>query len=87
MIPEKWVPVFGKDHARPISWSGMTIRRNVIPLQSFDRRPPACAGYRSAERGRLPGSSFGVVNTAMQPCASTPPTEPHTVLLPAGIGT
>jgi hypothetical protein len=30
--PEKWVPVFGKDHAPPISWSGMTIRRKVIPL-------------------------------------------------------
>jgi hypothetical protein len=30
--PEKWEPVFGKDHAPPISWSGMTIRRKVIPL-------------------------------------------------------
>ena len=30
--PEKWVPVFGKDHAPPINWSGMTIRRKVIPL-------------------------------------------------------
>jgi hypothetical protein len=31
--PEKWEPVFGKDHAPPVSWSGMTIRRKVIPLQ------------------------------------------------------
>jgi hypothetical protein len=30
--PEKWIPVFGKDHAPPIAWSGMTIRRKVIPL-------------------------------------------------------
>jgi hypothetical protein len=30
--PEKWIPVFGKDHAPPISWSGMAIRRKVIPL-------------------------------------------------------
>jgi hypothetical protein len=30
--PEKWVPVFGKDHAPAISQSGMTIRRKVIPL-------------------------------------------------------
>jgi hypothetical protein len=27
-----WVPVFGKDHAPPISESGMTIRRKVITL-------------------------------------------------------
>src|SRR5258708_29644956 len=32
--PEKWTPVFGKDHAPTISWSGMTIRRKVIPLQT-----------------------------------------------------
>jgi len=30
--PEKWGPVFGKDHAPAKTWSGMTIRRNVIPL-------------------------------------------------------
>ena len=30
--PEKWAPVFGKDHAPPISQSGMTIRRKVITL-------------------------------------------------------
>jgi len=30
--PEKWTPVFEKDHAPTISWSGMTIRRIVIPL-------------------------------------------------------
>jgi hypothetical protein len=27
-----WAPVFGKDHSPPISQSGMTIRRKVIPL-------------------------------------------------------
>jgi hypothetical protein len=27
-----WAPVFGKDHAPPISWSGMTGPANVIPL-------------------------------------------------------
>jgi hypothetical protein len=32
--PEKWAPVFGNDHAPTISWSGMTIRRKVIPLHS-----------------------------------------------------
>jgi hypothetical protein len=30
--PEKWVPVFGKDHAPPKGKSGMTIRRAVTPL-------------------------------------------------------
>src|SRR5215211_2283621 len=30
--PEKWIPVFGKDHAPTITWSGMTIRRKVITL-------------------------------------------------------
>jgi hypothetical protein len=30
--PEKWIPVFGKDHAPTISWSAMTIRRKVIAL-------------------------------------------------------
>jgi hypothetical protein len=30
--PEKWIPVFGKDHAQTRSWSAMTIRRKVIPL-------------------------------------------------------
>jgi hypothetical protein len=29
---EKWVPVFGKDHAPPITWSVMTNRREVITL-------------------------------------------------------
>jgi len=28
--PEKWTPVFGKDHAHTISWIMMTIRLNVI---------------------------------------------------------
>jgi hypothetical protein len=30
--PEKWVPVFGKDHAPGRSQSAMTIRRKVIAL-------------------------------------------------------
>jgi hypothetical protein len=30
--PEKWAPVFGKDHAPIIRWSGMPIRRKVILL-------------------------------------------------------
>ena len=30
--PEKWIPVFGKDHAQPKGWSGMTTRREVITL-------------------------------------------------------
>jgi hypothetical protein len=30
--PEKWVPVFGKDHAPAKGWNGMTIRRKVIPV-------------------------------------------------------
>jgi hypothetical protein len=30
--PEKWDPVFGKDHAQTNGWSGMTIRRKVIRL-------------------------------------------------------
>jgi hypothetical protein len=30
--PEKWIPVFGKDHAPPMHWSGMTIRRKIITL-------------------------------------------------------
>src|SRR5215510_15382804 len=30
--PEKWVPVFGKDHAPSITYSEMAIRRKVISL-------------------------------------------------------
>ena len=30
--PEKWEPVFGKDHARTNRWSGMMTRREIIPL-------------------------------------------------------
>jgi hypothetical protein len=30
--PEKWIPVFGKDHAQRKQESGMAIRRNIIPL-------------------------------------------------------
>jgi hypothetical protein len=32
--PEKWVPVFRKDHAQTKRWSGMTIRGKVIPRQT-----------------------------------------------------
>src|SRR5215211_4915815 len=46
-----WIPVFGKDHAPPISWSEMTIRRKVISLQTravFPLRSayPRCLGAR-----------------------------------------
>jgi hypothetical protein len=34
--PEKWDPVFGKDHAQTYGYDGMTIRRNVIPLSGGD---------------------------------------------------
>jgi hypothetical protein len=30
--PEKWAPVFGKDHAQTKSWSGMMTRLKIIPL-------------------------------------------------------
>jgi hypothetical protein len=30
--PEKWTPVFGKDHARTKSWSGTMRRTKIIPL-------------------------------------------------------
>jgi hypothetical protein len=30
--PEKWVPVFRKDHAQTKRQSGMTIQREVITL-------------------------------------------------------
>jgi hypothetical protein len=32
MIPKSGYRFFGKDHAPPITLSGMTIRRKVIPL-------------------------------------------------------
>src|SRR5262245_65047505 len=34
--PEKWIPVFGKDHAPRISWSEMMIRRKIISLWRAD---------------------------------------------------
>jgi hypothetical protein len=37
--PEKWVPVFGKDHAPAIGWSGMTDQGEIIPLSFFQRVP------------------------------------------------
>jgi hypothetical protein len=30
--PEKWTPVFGRDHAPPKDWSAVTTPREVIPL-------------------------------------------------------
>jgi hypothetical protein len=30
--PEKWIPVFRKDHAQTISWSAMTIHPELIAL-------------------------------------------------------
>jgi hypothetical protein len=32
--PDERTPVFGKDHARARHWSGMTVRGNVVALQS-----------------------------------------------------
>jgi hypothetical protein len=40
--PEKWIPVFGKDHARKRSWIGMTIRRIVIPIQKAAKDAADC---------------------------------------------
>jgi hypothetical protein len=36
--PEKWAPVFGKDHAQTKSWSGMMTRLKIIPLWNRVRR-------------------------------------------------
>jgi hypothetical protein len=36
--PEKWAPVFGKDHAQTKSWSGMMTRPIIIPLWNRVRR-------------------------------------------------
>jgi hypothetical protein len=35
--PEKRVPIFRKDHAQTKRWSGMTIRRKIIPLERLDK--------------------------------------------------
>jgi hypothetical protein len=34
--PEKRVPVFRKEDAQTKRWSGMTIRRKIIPLERLD---------------------------------------------------
>src|SRR6266568_3704907 len=48
--PEKWIPVFGEDHAPTISWSGMTIRRKNHPAPASRRlQPPA---HRRHDLGR-----------------------------------
>jgi hypothetical protein len=39
--PEKWAPVFGKDHALPKGESKMTIRRKIIRLLFARFRSPA----------------------------------------------
>jgi hypothetical protein len=41
MIQKKWAPVFRKDHAQIKRWSGMTIRRKVIPLYLCRTTDPA----------------------------------------------
>src|SRR5262245_62430138 len=43
---QKWIPVFGKDHAPSITWSEMTIRREVISLQVVSRAAGGCAEPR-----------------------------------------
>jgi hypothetical protein len=30
--PEKWISVFGKDHAQTNSWTGMAMHLKAIPL-------------------------------------------------------
>jgi hypothetical protein len=37
--PEKWEPVFGKDHAQTKGQSGMPIQLNLIPFLGTSRRP------------------------------------------------
>jgi len=37
--PEKWTPVFRKDHAEKIKQSGMAIRRKAIPLCDRFHKP------------------------------------------------
>src|SRR5262245_17651658 len=46
MIPKSGYRFFGKDHAPPKSWSGMTIRRKVIPLQA---KPGENKSYRTCD--------------------------------------
>src|ERR1043166_3636419 len=61
--PEKWEPVFGKDHAPAKAWSGMTIRRNVIPLHVVaEGRAHGVAGDAEHRvRARMPGRRIAVV--------------------------
>src|SRR5882724_11392959 len=51
--PEKWEPVFGKDHAQTKRWSEMTIRRSVIS-RSFAQ---VHAGFGRGQRLTLGGQS------------------------------
>src|SRR5690606_20066971 len=37
--PEKWEPVFAKDHAPVRRWSGMPLRSHRIPLRASDSCP------------------------------------------------
>jgi hypothetical protein len=39
--PEKWLPVFRKDHAPTKSWSLMMQRREIIMLQHLQPSPAA----------------------------------------------
>jgi hypothetical protein len=54
--PEKWIPVFGKDHAQTKSWSGMTIRRKVITL------------LRTMTRGYIRSAPTGAIHWAAAIC-------------------
>jgi hypothetical protein len=44
--PEKWIPVFGKDHAQAKRWSAMPIRRKGIRLQRMIPK----SGHRFSEK-------------------------------------
>src|SRR5438067_7496741 len=65
--PEKWIPVFGKDHAPPIGWSGMTIRRKVNPALESQATANGTGPSSVHEPDRdvslhLPGAAAGLEN-------------------------
>jgi len=49
MIGKSGYRFFGKDHAQNKNWSGMTIRRAVIPLQ----RHPVCTVVRGVRAAAM----------------------------------
>jgi hypothetical protein len=56
MIPKKWEPVFGKDHAQTKGSSGMPIQLNLIPLQ--DARSEQNALGLGRQNGSVRGRSL-----------------------------